>query len=279
MKRFKLNNSLIISFMLTVMLSPSAVFAVNMNAGANLWYAWLYPGFKEDFMGKNESTSYANRFSMYEPASLVYGCLLGAQLDKKLSLGCVLSYGTGWKCKTDYYYTSNSYEIHLYKDLDKIERLEGDLTLNYALNNIFKVFVGWKYLGEYGEGDYYYYWVYDVNTIYRGGLEVQFDATGPGAGVSAVVNVLKNTYLISTVSALGLASRTKTRVTGASSERDKETAEYLGGNGTATLAYVVPKSKVTVSLGGRYQYLRNIDDDTEVKFYGVLLTAIYSFNI
>ena len=71
-------------------------------------------------------------------------------------------------------------------------------------------------------------------------------------------------------------------------ERDysEKTNEY-GGNASLSLAYYIPDASTTISLGGRYQQLKidYIDPDTTnvsdsmSRFYGVTLTAVYTFNI
>ncbi len=45
------------------------------------------------------------------------------------------------------------------------------------------------------------------------------------------------------------------------------------------LAYVIPDTSITLSIGGRYQYLIKLEDNTKNQFYGVMVTTIYSFNI
>ncbi|HNX25295.1 MAG TPA: hypothetical protein PKG60_14710 [Spirochaetota bacterium] len=270
----------LVSIFLTIMvIFPLELSAGSANVGANLWYAWFEPGFKNEFMGKNESTSYGNSFEMTEPAAIVYGGLFAVQFTDRISLGGVFSYGTGWECKADYIYNPSGTEVHIYKSTDKMERFEGDLTINYALNNIFKIFFGWKYFGERGEGEYYFFPTSNPAAIFRGDFEIDFNSTGPGVGLSSIFNLANNLYLITTVSGIYQKSQTKTKITGYTNREDKESNEYFGGNGLLNLAYVIPETNVTLSLGGRYQYLKNMDDDTRILFYGVVLSAIYAFNI
>jgi hypothetical protein len=264
---------------LTMAVFPLELFAAGGNAGANLWYAWLEPGFKDQLMGKNESTSYNNNFEMTEPAAPVYGGLFSLQFTDRISLGGVFSYGTGWECKADYIYSPTGTPIHMYKSTNKMERYEADLTLNYALNNIFKIFFGWKYFGERGEGDWYYTLAAGGAVLARGEFDFTFNSTGPGLGLSSIFNLAENLYLITTISGIYQKSENVIKATNSSNPETEVSEKYLGGNGALNFAYVIPDTSVTLSLGGRYQYLKNMDKDSRILFYGVLFSAIYAFNI
>lgn len=272
MKKALVIVSLLIMSMLQLNLS-----AANMNVGANFWYAWYEPAFKDEFMGKNEIGSRNNSFEMNEPAAIVYAGLFSFQFSERWSLGGVFSYGKGWECKSDYIYNPSGIEIHMYKQMPEMERFEGDLTINYKLNNIFKIFFGWKSLYSRGSGTFYYTTTSNSVILGNGDFKIASSSNGPGAGVSSIFNLADNLYLITTLSAIYQKSEDSVKT---STGTDTTTpGSFSGANGTMNLAYVIPDSGVTLSLGGRYQYLKNWEKERVTKFYGVMLSAIYGFSI
>jgi len=275
-----MKNFVILVFLMMIVF-PFELSASGASVGANVWYAWTEPENKEEFMGKNESTGYNNNFDMTENAAIVYGGLFSVQFTDRISLGGVFSYGTGWKCKADYVYNPKGTEIHMFKDFNDIKRFEGDLTINYTLNEIFKIFLGWKYLASRGNGEYYYFPTSTPSAIFRGKFERQFDSTGPGVGFTTIFNIAENLYLITTLSAIYEKSKTATKITGITNLADNKESDYssnyFGGNGTINLAYVIPETRVTISSGGRYQHLKNLDSSGKIVFYGAVLSAIYAF--
>lgn len=266
-------------FFIMAVLFPFELFAAGVNVGANLWYAWTEPGFKEQMMGKNDIANRNNNFEMTTPAALVYGGLFSAQFTDRLSMGGVFSYGAGWEGKADYLYNPTGTELHMYKTLTKMERFEGDLTINYTLTNIFKLFLGWKFFGERGDGNYQFTLAGSSAVLGSGEFEFLHKSTGPGLGLTSIFHIADNLYLITTLSGIYQRSNTTIKSTGYSTKETDSSDSQLGGNGLLNLAYVLPDLNVTFSLGGRYQYLRSIDEGTGNKFYGVLLSAIYAFEI
>ncbi len=269
---------------LVFLLMLEDTYAISIKAGANVWYAWYEPGFKTQLMGENESTTWDNNFEMIEPAEFVYGGLLALNLSERISIGGVFSYGAGWKCKSNYYNNPTGTEIHMFKSINKIERLETDISISYSLSSVFGVFFGWKYLDEHGEGTYYYFPLSMSSQILIGEFDINFYSTGPGVGLSATINIAKNLYLISSITGIYQVSRVTVDITGISriqeSKKEEQTDKYLGGSLSMNMAYVIPDTSVTLSLGGRYQRLNSLKEQNKrILFYGILISAIYSFNI
>jgi len=143
----------------------------------------------------------------------------------------------------------------------KLKRKDCDLALNYRLNDIFKVFGGIKYLGASAAamGFDWYGW-------------------GPGLGLSATFPVAENLFLLGTLSGFHLWTKED-------GDGGDDRGKGYGINTTLSLAYYIAPASTTLSLGGRYQYLDsgydNSSDDgpPKQKFYGVTLTATYTFSI
>lgn len=270
---------------LTTVVTTSDLFAFSISTGANIWYAWYDPGFKNEIMGKNEITSTYNNFSSVKPASFVYAGMVSGQFTDRFAIGGVFSFGTGWKFKSDYIYNPSGTEIHMYKNVSNMDRYEGDLTFNYSINNIFRIFCGWKHLAEKGTGNYYFLPTGAIalpqsylDTL-KGDFDIFFQSYGPGTGLTAKFNVFDNLYFIMTLSGIYQKSSTKIEVSGYSNRTDEYNEKYVGGNNLINFAYVLPETYVTLSIGGRYQYLKNMDNGGDIKFYGIMVSTIYTFNI
>jgi len=188
-----------------------------------------------------------------DPAFL-YGPALSVEFNKDYNLTFVYYYG--------------EYE-HNYGRTSK--QHDSDLALNYRLNDYFKIFTGIKYRKSVTNSNENS----DPPVIVYG---TKSESIGPGLGLSIILPAAKNTYLISTVSGLFLFKKTEYDV-----EQGIDDTKYYHNydyNLTSGIAYYIAPASTVINLGGRYQCF--IDrKDTSVKdyFYGITLTATYSFEI
>jgi hypothetical protein len=185
----------------------------------------------------------------YDP-DFLYGPVISAGLTPDVSLAFVFLYG--------------QFDMTIEGDpgVIKLNRYDSDFTLNYKLGNWLKVFAGAKFIG------------------FTWSDSGEHGALGPGAGFSAVIPVGGNFFLIGNISGLYLFGKEKSDASG---NPTSKTREY-GGNGSLSLSYYFPSASVTISLGGRCQYIYIDYEDPEFgdnanTFYGVTLSAIYSFSI
>ncbi len=183
--------------------------------------------------------------SSVDPA-LLYGPMLAIQLTDNFGLTSVFLTG---KLEDD------SGPVY--------HRYDSDTTLNYRLNSYFKIFAGFKYMGYRMEFDNEY-------TNY----DLSVDGIGPAAGISVVLPLGANFFVLANGSAMYLWN--KFSETGQSDSTDKA----YGANATASLAYYIAPASVTLSLGGRYQYLKYTgSSDSKHDIYGVTAAATYTFNL
>jgi len=104
------------------------------------------------------------------------------------------------------------------------------------------------------------------------------ESTGPGAGISFVIPAGGNFFILGNFSGLYLWG------TEENNNVEYKYNEY-GANSSISLAYYIVPASTTISLGGRYQIFQTVygddseDDDITHRFYGVTLSATYSFNI
>lgn len=244
MKRFLLSATVIFIFMSVMW--PATGSAVEMSVGASTWYLWM----------KTEARDYETTTE----STLMYGPALSAKFTDDFNLTFVFLYG---KFKD----ITNSDNVDT---LDVVtydmKRYDSDLALNYRLNSYFKLFIGGKYMG------------YDYKVDGASGT-FKHRSYGPGAGISAVFPISGNFFLIGNAGFLYLWGKQI-------EFNDEQTQDYMerGVNTSLSLAYYIEPASTTINLGGRYQYIRtkyeeNTDCMDENHFYGITLSATYSFGI
>ena len=163
-----------------------------------------------------------------------------------------------------YLYSKFDHQMDSSKPKSKMTRYDSDLALNYRLNDYFKVFAGIKYMGTSQPSG-------------NGSSGWDQDSLGPGLGLSCTYPITENIYGLATLSGFYLWGRFK-------EDKGKENYNNYGINSTLALAYYIAPASTTISLGGRFQYFKvEYDKDDEknskAKFYGITLTATYTFSI
>jgi len=221
--------------------------AVEMSVGATSWYAWL------DISGTAEVEKYD-----IDP-ELLYGPVLSAKINDDFNLTFVFLYGVFNVKETD---TDGS--VYKYD----MSRIDSDIALNYRLNSYFKLFIGGKYMS----------YKYKLDDFDYSGNDRAF---GPGTGISVVLPIGGNFFLIGNVGGFYLWG--KEDQSGEYAEEPDAKFKDYGINTTASIAYYIEPASTTINLGGRYQYLKSKYDgdepDDTTKFYGITLSATYSFSI
>lgn len=181
----------------------------------------------------------------------LYGPAFSVKFSDDYNLTFVFLYGT--------------FDMEEDSGTEEISRYDSDLALNYRLGNYFKLFAGAKYMA------------YEMENFSHRSI-------GPGAGISAVLPVGGNFYLLGNISGLYLWGTHK-QDDSSGTEQKTDYVEY-GMNSSLSAAYYIAPSSVTLSLGGRYQYFKTdfeSDDpdnsDMDHHFYGVTAAATYSFTL
>ncbi len=229
----------LLPFILLIFIPLTTLHAADLSIGATAWYTAW--DYSQD--GPDGVK--------YDPAFL-YGPVLSLAMTPDISMSFVFLYG-----KFQMNFESNNSSIDL-------SRYDSDLTLNYRISSYFKIFAGAKYFGFTWPG---------------GGKHA---ALGPGTGISSIFPIGGDFFILAYISGLYLMGNENGDT---SRNYDVKTKEY-GGNGSISLAYYIPTTSTTISLGGRYQQLWiNYEEHPEgienslSKFYGVTVTAVYTFNI
>jgi hypothetical protein len=229
-----------LSFLIcTLMIFSSTTYALDISIGASTWYAWW------DFED-------VGRPSSDEPdmdPTLLYGPVLAINFSQNWSLTTVFLYG--------------EYEMKQGDGTSQdIKRYDSDTALNYSFNRYIKAFGGFKYMGyDWDEGDHISY--------------------GPALGLAFTLPLIENFYLLLNVSGVYLWGTHSEDQDGTKIDED-----YVetGVNSNISVAYYIAPASTSINLGFRYQYFKTEYDKDETNdnkhtFYGVTLTAVYSFSL
>ncbi len=243
MKKILLSVLTVFAFIIII---PSAVSALDISVGAATWYSWW------------DMSSNVENVKFEADPTLLYGPVFSVKCTDEINITGAFLYGV--------YDFKQIYDYAGYEDITKFDmtRMDGDFALNYRLMSYMKLFLGAKYTSYSFENN---------------ATSVDHSGIGTGAGVSFTLPVADSLYFIANVGGVYLWTTEETKEsTGTTSEDCKD----YGVNTTAQLAYYIEAASVTVSLGGRYQYLiadYAVDDSIKHNFWGATFSAIYSFSI
>lgn len=180
-------------------------------------------------------------------SALMYGPLFSVSFADRWSWSNIFLYG--------------KFTLHdPYMKMD-LARIDVDSTLNYSVTSLFKVFAGAKWMAYS-----------DTGFFHRGG--------GPAAGIGVTLPLSNQLFVLGNVSGVYIFGNQKNNYN--ESNRNSLYREP-GVNTTLALAYAAESVPVSLSLGGRFQYFRSMyesgsgEDDITHMFYGVTLSAIYTF--
>jgi hypothetical protein len=218
---------------------PCKLYAVDISVGASAWYAWYKPSSGEKV----------------DPAFL-YGPALSVKINNDFNLTFVYYYG-----EFEYSYGRTT------------KRHDSDLTLNYRLNDYLKVFAGVKYRrieADSNKGANLPVIIHDLKA----------NSIGPGLGLNVVYPLFANIYLFGTGAGLFAVRKAEYSLGSSGDTKDNRYYQSYGYNLTFGLAYYIEPVSTVINLGGRYQcFMDRKDMSIKDSFYGITLTATYSFEI
>lgn len=263
-----------IAFIAFLLLLPISGGAVTLSVGAASFYSWWSPSFENDLRGKSAFdrclAKVASHFTV-NPSFLV-GPIASVTLPAGFSTSAAFFYGSWFKARSTLDTIDNTglYRLPLHLDVVKWDL---DVLVNYALNNYVKVFVGMRVQG----------YDYDVKSITYNltnptiadyvPYKVYQRGWGPGIGASLTLNLWGPIYLLSNASALYLS--TNHRLSGYAWTGWAAVYHTVGFNGATALSFYIKQASVTISLGGRYQYLHYLLDDRRTNDWFYSLYAMY----
>ena len=263
----KLLSALFITICISIIV-PHKLYAVDVSAGAATWFAWINQDYTANL---HQSSKTKNN------PTLFFGPALSLRLNEELNVTFVYLYGK-FSVTED---PANDRKLGY-----KLKRNDADLLLNYRLNDYFKAFVGLKYITLASKRSF--------STGVHGAIyEIEHSGAGPGVGLSCAYPITPDIFFLANLSVFSLRSRQFAGYFDSSITQQQINTKSIdyGINFNPAIAYYIAKASTTVSLGGRFQHIKtsfstkanpahgsyyNHDSST---FYGVTLTATYSFTI
>ena len=264
-------------YMCAVIIIPCQAYALDITVGATTWYAW-----GNRYENTQDYSIRTNSNYAFDPAFL-YGPAVSVKFSDDFNLTFV------------YLYSKFDYKENVYKDSggtyfvkSNITRSDSDLAVNYRLNNYLKLFVGAKYLG------YKIKLSYDDTNDERFYANAKHNSIGPGLGLNCTYPIIDNLFILGTISGFYLWSTGEEfEDYGLYSHKYIKPVSMTVGyneygiNTNISAAYYISSISTVISLGFRYQYFitdyKEYDafyiDSIKNQFYGITLTATYSFSL
>lgn len=200
-----------------------APFRPNASLGFNLLYSWwnpMVPGVSQ--------AKFALGTALVLQGNAVGALLITDMKTRRVNSSApifgptlMVKVAPRWTISGNFLYGKFDFER---ERINGIHKLEADLIASYLLFDWLRLYWGGKYFGM----------IHSLVGNHKGGM---------GLGLAFNINLYRGLYLLPNVSALGLA------------DKDWLTA---GVNGTLSLAYYFEKIRLTVALGGRCQYLKDV---------------------
>ncbi len=189
---------------------------------------------------------------------ILYGPALAITFNQDFNLNFVFLYGTYDAQQDDGFGGKMSYQY---------KRYDSDSSIGYKINSYLKFFAGLKYNAYTTE-----------ISIMGNDVDLKVQMYGPAAGLSAVMPLGNDFFILANGSGIYLFN--KQTSTGTPVIKTKG----YGYNTSAAIAYYIAPASVTLSIGGRYQYIQMESDDSssedsKMNFYGVTASATYSFSL
>lgn len=298
---------LIVLFSLCILMVPFRnAHALSVSVGANLWYTWWDPAWRDGIYEIIFDAPYPfpppSRLIGYQKANMpdapvisafTYGPALSLRAGR-VSISTVFMYArynieySGLMTVSNYFInipvtaTDSPYLI----TKREITRMDTDTTVSYSINRALSFVMGLKIQNYSVDSS-----TWDTTSGLTK-LSTSFLTIGPGLGLSVTLPLVADVYIIWNGTGFFLWSRQGARKAGLTngtvSYFDDGRYLSLGGTTSLSLAYVFSSINTTLSWGLRYQVLwykkldtrsgiLNVDRKMD-HYYGISMAAIYAFN-
>jgi hypothetical protein len=234
-------------FLIITGASISPAYSLDISLGLSGWYStWTM-----------EETGDGDGGLDLKPA-ILYGPVAAFRFHKELSLSTFFLYGKFTPENSD--------------DTGDLTRYDSDTALNYDLFKYLKIFGGFKFIGFRWKGS---------------SGDGKHQSLGPALGLGITLHTIGNLYLLGNLSGFyGWGSHEDHREEDGSIYKNSADMDEYGFNSNISLAYYIAPASTTLTAGFRFQrfwtkYTSSEEQNRDMRhdFYGVTLTAIYSFSI
>jgi hypothetical protein len=253
----------VVSMLLIV---PHAAHSMSLSIGVTGWYAWWDFALKDLDSGKVLPFTAKNKFTL-NPAP-IYGPVVTFGINREWSVSALFLCGSHYRTAGQYYDLSGLLQsAEVSKEEFKTKSMfkyDLDTSVSYSPLSFFKIFVGFKVQSVREKGISR---TYVLSPYYaRGNYDYRFISYGPGLGIGFTAPLGANFFLLFNASGLYMRSTidnsdknygTDFTTIDVSKYKTKVDLNVWGGNTSLGIAYVIEKASVTLSLGCRYQFLKN----------------------
>lgn len=262
--------------------------SLDLNLGLYSYYVWYEPSWNDHY--DNVSIS----------PSLLVGPVAGITLFNRVSLNAsflFLNVGGDASFETDSVDTVTGQTYHIDAESNQ-ERMEIDVMLSYRLFPVLSLYVGYKNFSYGIKGDGTYRGVNQTtgSTFESSEDEMgNYSGSGYGAGINSNFSLGEGFFLGLGVSALyiiGSFDLASVEIrNGETQRRSSGNINYIGTglNISANLSYYFSSISTVITVGGRYQFLKQKHDDSMPdaygidgntdRFYGITFSALWLVNL
>lgn len=310
--------AIVITLGLFFILRAAASFAtVDLSIGGTAWYIWWDPAWKDGRMTTkvytmSPSLLFEDARDFQPNSNIMGGPVISIAFLDRWSIQSVFTigrfrYNSRGLVRTGMLEAGRYEETASYKRyMRSILKWDSDTSIGCAINRVVKIFAGFKSQG-YRYKEYLDDYLISED-IFNRVLKDEVSAYGCGLGIGLTIPLVEHFYLMMSASGLALWTREKASIdhwrTIIISTKDgiypipmmagKGSFFSYGGTAALSFSYVIQKINTTISAGGRYQLLfnrqryndllnndvaMNIIDKQYDHFFGVTLSAIYTFHI
>jgi hypothetical protein len=226
----------------------------RFSMGINFWYTWWNPAWQKT---RVNSILPLGNINPKIVSTLIFGVTAAIRLNDNWSLATSINYGEFgvsvrkfWPVPVPYRPT---YET-------KAQRIDADVTAGYAINPYVTFFAGGKYQGSI------------VSMRYLRQYNFRPNYAGPAAGFIFNIPIVAKISFVPVVTGILMGGK------------EHSGPSAVAGCGlSGSIVYLAMPSGISVSIGGRYQYLAYItprdpyyhgDSD---QLFGAIVTLMYSF--
>ena len=281
MNRKKLYLQILSALFLSALYVPQAASAADFRAGIYSYMAWWKPSFRSIYNYKTD------------PIFMI-GPMLSLTAFDDFTFSGIGMTNFLWPTDKSYTYTGtgDSGEYTISTPEKGFLRFDLDLSLSYTCTPWLKAFIGYK-LSEFKEDhdDIDFKITSPYTTDFPTLLKNEAHSGGPGAGISLAWPVFNHFILNMSTSVVYLEGWFRMNSLYSSGtivykkfSTDESEKKYhcIGNSSNISLIYIIPAFSTAISLGGRFQVLKNFSEgDTpdlaNDYYYGLTLSVLYTF--
>lgn len=262
--------------------------SLDVTLGVSSWYVWWSSSLEDKFRGEDNqiTATVPNAGEAYNDSyesdpHLMVGPVMSIKFSETWSLGIVLLISQQYDIQSSYDVNVPGSDTQRTTTDARFRRYDGDLTVNYRIGSGFGLFAGIKFLRW--EGDISQD-ITSASNTYTAHVESSLTgmAAGPAVGFSCTRMLSDTLFFTISISGVVMMSDFEQEnvisdtLSPTRKEIQKDDETYYACNSIAGVGWYIESLKSTLIIGGRFQYLDNVNDPRDL-FYGITATALYHF--